>query len=91
MNKPLNIPCTENSKNDITFNYISKITGINSRNVKRSADILQKRGIIKYHYNSGHKTCELLYIPEEKNSDNLYYNGIDYIKAFKVMNRYLSR
>lgn len=91
MNKPLNIPCTENSKNDITFNYISKITGISSKNVRKTIDILQKNGIIKYHCNKGHKTCELLYVPVENNIDELYYNGIDYMKAFNVMNRHLSR
>jgi len=91
MNKPLNIPCTENSRNDITFNYISKITGINNKDVRKTVDILQEQGMIKYHYSNGHKTCELLYIPVENGIERLYYNGIDYMKAFNVMNRHLGR
>ncbi|MEY8336319.1 hypothetical protein AALB53_25205 [Lachnospiraceae bacterium 47-T17] len=91
MNKPLNIPCTENSKNDITFHYISKITGLNYTVVRKTVNILQKHGIIRYHCNNGHKTCELLYVPVENNINRLYYNGIDYMKAFNVMNRHLSR
>ena len=91
MNRPLNIPCTENSKNDITFNCISKITGISNKDVRKTVDVLQKNGIIRYHCSKGHKTCELLYIPAENDIDVLYYNGIDYMKAFNVMNRHLSR
>lgn len=91
MNKSLNIPCTENSRNDITYNYISRIAGISNMDVRKTVDILQKREIIKFHCNKGNRTCELLYIPEGNSMGELYYNGIDYMKAFNVMNRHLSR
>lgn len=91
MNKPLNIPCTENSRNCITFSYINKITGLGDREVKKAVETLQNQGIIKYHSNKGSQTCELLFVPERNGDDKLYYYGINYLKAFRVMNRYLSR
>lgn len=91
MNKPLNIPCTENSKNDVTYSCIEQISGLSRKNIEKAVKVLQEQGIIKYHSRDGYKYCELLFIPETDCMDKLYYNGIDYMRAFNVMNRYLSR
>lgn len=91
MNKPLNIPCTENSKNDVTYSCIGQVSGLSRKNIEKAVKILQEQEIIKYHNREEHRTCELLFVPEEKSVDSLYYNGINYMKAFNVMKRHLSR
>ena len=91
MNKPLKIPCTENSKNDVTYSCICQVSGLSRDNVKEAVKVLQEQNIIKYHSRGGCKNCELLFLPEEKCIDKIYYNGINYMKAFNVMNRHLSR
>lgn len=93
MNKSLNIPCTENSKNDITYRYIEKVSGLNRKKIEKAVKVLQEQKIIKYHNNSriGHRSCELLFVPEENQLDQLYYDGKNYLKAFLIMNRHFSR
>lgn len=91
MNKPLNIPCTENSKNDVTYSCISQVSGLSRKNIEKAVKALQEQGIIRYHNREERRTCELLFVPEEKNVDSLYYNGINYMKAFNVMKRHLNR
>lgn len=91
MNKPLNIPCTENSKNDVTFSCIGQVSGLSRKNIEKAVKILQEQGIIKYHSRGGYKNCELLFVPKENSINELYYNGLNYMRAFNVMNRHLSR
>jgi hypothetical protein len=91
MKKPLKIPCTENSRNDVTYSCICQVSGLSRNNVEEAVRVLQNQKIIEYHYRDGHESCELLFLPEKKCTDSLYYNGINYMKAFNVMNRYLSR
>ena len=91
MKRHTDIPCRENSRNEITNSCISELTKLSNRQVTRANNILEKMEIIKFHQGEGFKTCELLYIPKEKNVDNFYYSGINYMKAFSLMNRYLSR
>ena len=91
MNKPLNIPCTENSKNDVTYSCIEQLSGLSRKSVEKAVKVLQEQRIIKYHNREERRTCELLFVPEEKCIDKLYYNGINYMKAFNIMNRHLSR
>lgn len=91
MNKPIGIPCLENSKNDLTYNCIAKILKLDNKRVEKAEDILEELKLIKFHKGDGFKFCELLFIPKEKDIDNFYFSGIDYMKAFNVANRYLSR
>ena len=89
MNRPLNIPCLENSKNEITNKCLVQITGLDSRQIKKAICVLESEGIIKYHCSNNYRACELLFVPEEVDIDKIYYNGINYMRAFNVMNRYL--
>jgi len=89
MNRPLNIPCLENSKNEITNKCLVQITGLDSRKIKKAISVLENKGVIKIHSSNNYKACELLFVPKEGDIDKVYYNGINYMRAFKVMNRYL--
>lgn len=89
MNRPLNIPCLENSKNEITNKCLVQITGLDSRKIKKAISILENKGIIKIHSSNNYRACELLFVPKEGDIDKVYYNGINYMRAFNVMNRYL--
>ena len=91
INKLMAVPCLENSKNDFTYSCIAQITKLSNRKVKRAVEILEEMELIRMHKGNNFKRCELLFIPKEKNIDDFYYSGIDYMKAFKVANRYLGR
>nr|WP_286173651.1 hypothetical protein [Clostridium sp. WB02_MRS01] len=89
MNKPLNIPCIENSKNEITNKCLVQITGLDNRQIQKAISALESEEIIKIHSSKNYKACELLFVPKEEDIDKVYYSGISYMRAFKVMNRYL--
>lgn len=91
MNKSVNIPCLENSKNDLTHSCIAEIMKMGNRSVAKAENILEELKLIKFRKGNGFKYCELLFVPQEENIDDFYFSGIDYMKAFKVANRHLGR
>lgn len=91
MNKSVCIPCLDNSKQQITNHYISRISGLHNIQVKKAVDTLVDMKIIRFRKFEGHKSCELLFIPHKQDKEQIYYDGKNYLRAFKLMNRYLSR
>ena len=91
MNKSVCIPCLNNSKQQITNHYISRISGLHNVQVKKAVDTLVDMKMIKFRKFEGHKSCELLFIPHKQDKEQIYYDGKNYLRAFKLMNRYLSR
>jgi len=85
------IPCTENSRTGVTYSCISRVTGLNRKSVEKAVKILQEHNVIKYNCRGRNKNCVLLFKPKENCIEKLYYNGIDYMKAFNVMKRHLSK
>ena len=74
----------------INYSIIAEILGMDGKKVKCLMDCLENRGLIDI--NPFKKRLEV-YRGVDVGADTTitYYNGSNYLSAFKLMNRYLSR
>lgn len=84
------IPFQEKSEVRINYSIIAEILGMDGKKVKCLMNWLEKRGLIDI--NPFKKGLEV-YRGVDVGADTTitYYNGSNYLSAFKLMNRYLSR
>lgn len=89
------IPCLDNSKNCMNNKCMEEITKLNNAQIKEAVRTLEEMEIIQFHTGNHkgrpYKNCELRFLPVKENIDEIYYNGMNYIRAFNIMHRHLSR
>ena len=84
------IPFQEKSEVRINYSIIAEILGLDGKKVKCLMNWMEKRGLIDINpYKKGLEVYGG--IDADVDTTISYYGGDNYLSAFKLMNRYLSR
>lgn len=86
----IGIPFRAKSENKINYSIVAEILGVGDKEAKCLLGWLEEKRFINIH--TGKKEIEVLIdVDTDADATVVYYNGDNYMSAFRLMNRYLNR